>query len=351
MAGIEELAAEIRAARDQKPIIAHTDGMMASAAYWLASQASRVSSTRSAAVGSIGVIASFYDTHRADQNAGFDPVVIKSTAAKGGMQGNGTLSDADRADVQREVDQYHALFVEAVAAGRRIDLEVAGQLADGRVYIGSDAKERGYVDAIETLATTIKHARKLAKAMPERAKAQTTDSVGSTSPSDGAVDSPVEKATRNETMSSTNTGSPAPSNAGQEDAIRKQAIEAERARCSAIRRAAIPEQDKLVAELIDGGADSSEAIARLAEDLKVRLLAIKQASGEKKGDEPLAAGNSSNPVGNADKVVAVVEADGESAWRKEFDASAELQAEFQGDFSLFTGWKRNQAALKTRRPA
>ena len=45
---------EIRAARDRKPIVASTDGLMASAAYYLASQADRVIATKSSMVGSIG---------------------------------------------------------------------------------------------------------------------------------------------------------------------------------------------------------------------------------------------------------------------------------------------------------
>lgn len=159
VSGIEELAAEIRTARARKPIVAHCDGMMASAAYWLGSQATRVVASRSGAVGSIGVIAAFYDDHRAAANQGFDPIVIKSTPAKGGMQGNGTLSDADRADVQREVDQYHRLFVEAVAGGRGITIEKATELADGRIYIGAEAQQRGFVDAVASQAAALEELR------------------------------------------------------------------------------------------------------------------------------------------------------------------------------------------------
>jgi signal peptide peptidase SppA len=146
--GIQDLADDLRRAREHKPIIAHTDGMMASAAYWLASQADQVLASPGATVGSIGVIASFLDDHRAAANEGLDPVVVKSTPAKGGIQSNGTFSDADRADLQREVNAYHALFIDSIAAGRRITRQEAAGLGDGRLYIGQEARRRGLVDAV-----------------------------------------------------------------------------------------------------------------------------------------------------------------------------------------------------------
>lgn len=354
VSGIAELGSEIRAAREKKPIVAHSEGLMASAAYWLGSQATRVVASTSAAVGSIGVISAFYDDHRAAANQGFDPVVIKSTPAKGGMQANGTMSDADRADVQREVDHYHRLFVEAVADGRGITIEKAAELADGRVYIGADAKDRGYVDAIEGFGTAVKAARRMAKeATAARAAAATTAVLDSSSP-EAAVDS--NQATEAETAMTEqkpNGTAPAPSTGTQTDphTIRKEAIEAERARCAAIRSAAaLPEQEKLVAELIDGGVDQATAIARLAADLKGRFAATK-AHLVANSDEALSPGNSRSAVASTPKEATDAMPEGEAKWKAEFAADLELQAEFMGDVGLYIGWQRNQQALKARKPA
>ncbi len=149
--GVEELAAELRAVRLRMPVVAFGSGAMTSAAYWLAASGSRVYASPTAAVGGVGIAAAVLDDHRARKNAGVDPVLVKSTAAKGGMQGNGTFSDADRADLQREVDALHALFVGSVAAGRGITFAQAQALADGRVYVGADAARLGFVDGVCTL--------------------------------------------------------------------------------------------------------------------------------------------------------------------------------------------------------
>ena len=53
--GVPELAAKIAAASNQKPIVAYTDSLMASAAYWLSAGANAIFAAESATVGSIGV--------------------------------------------------------------------------------------------------------------------------------------------------------------------------------------------------------------------------------------------------------------------------------------------------------
>lgn len=62
--GIAELAAMIRAAEAQKPVVAYISDLGASAAYWLASAAQEVVVASTALVGSIGVIATMPDPRR-----------------------------------------------------------------------------------------------------------------------------------------------------------------------------------------------------------------------------------------------------------------------------------------------
>ena len=55
IAGVDELAATIRKARDTKPIKAVVQDLAASAAYWIASQATEIEASRTSFIGSIGV--------------------------------------------------------------------------------------------------------------------------------------------------------------------------------------------------------------------------------------------------------------------------------------------------------
>jgi protease-4 len=54
-------------------------------------------------------------------------------------------------------------FIDDVAKGRKMELEVVRKLADGRVYTGTQAKENGLVDAIGTLDQAIADLRGLAR--------------------------------------------------------------------------------------------------------------------------------------------------------------------------------------------
>jgi len=187
--GVHELGSEIRGARDQKPIVAFSDSVMASAGYALACQANRVYVTEMAWVGSIGVVVEFFSL-----DDDFRIVTVKSTPAKRAFELYSGVPDADclsaaiasgvtivtakRADMQRFVDRAHEQFVLAIAAGRCIPLPIARRLADGRSYQGIEAQERGLVDEmICGRATAIEHARRLA-----RERAAHHESAGKTSP-------------------------------------------------------------------------------------------------------------------------------------------------------------------------
>ena len=61
VAGTPELAAAVASINERKPVYAFSSGLMASAAYWVASQARAIYATPSAQVGSIGVVQAVID--------------------------------------------------------------------------------------------------------------------------------------------------------------------------------------------------------------------------------------------------------------------------------------------------
>jgi ClpP class serine protease len=76
--GVPELAAKIRAARDVKPIYAHVNGTMASAAYYLGAQATEIIASPSSLVGSVGV----YMVHEDDSEAAAKAGVKRTVSAQ-----------------------------------------------------------------------------------------------------------------------------------------------------------------------------------------------------------------------------------------------------------------------------
>lgn len=163
VSGTDAFSEAIAAAAAFKPVIAFANGCMCSAAYWASSAASIVITERTAAIGSIGVIMVHADFSKMDDRDGVKYTVL--TAGKYKSVGNGynPLSDDDKAIIQAELDALYTIFVDAVAANRGVSADkVRNTMAEGRVFIGSDAVDAGLADKTGNLQTAIDAARDMA---------------------------------------------------------------------------------------------------------------------------------------------------------------------------------------------
>jgi signal peptide peptidase SppA len=152
--GAFEAAAAVSALAGVKPVVAVINGMAASAAYALASGASKIVTTPSGVSGSIGVVLMHADFSRALDKAGVTPTLIFAGAHK--VDGNPyePLPDAVRADLQREVEQYYSEFISTVAAGRRMAPDSI-RATEARVYIGQEAVDAGLADETGTFESVL----------------------------------------------------------------------------------------------------------------------------------------------------------------------------------------------------
>lgn len=154
--GVPELADEILAARAVKPIVAMANAQMASAAYWLGTQAHEVVVTPSGEAGSIGV----YGLHE-DWSGWLEKEGVKVTALSAGdrkLEGApwAPLDEEARAHFQARVDMTYRQFVQAVARGRGVTSEtVREQFGQGRVFDAREAVKRGMADRVATFDETV----------------------------------------------------------------------------------------------------------------------------------------------------------------------------------------------------
>lgn len=152
VAGVLEASDAIYAAAQEKKVSAFVEGMAASGAYWLASQATEISATEDAFVGSIGVYQVHEDLSAAADKAGVKVHVVKSGEHKGMGVPGAPISAEQLAGAQEEVDGLAAIFNRAVVRGRSPSGIVAKDmktLANGQVWLAKDAKDKGLVDRIE----------------------------------------------------------------------------------------------------------------------------------------------------------------------------------------------------------
>src|SRR6185369_16665584 len=156
--GVDELAAEIREARGQgKPIVAIADYTMASAAYYLASGVDEIVASPSAMVGWIGTVMVHQEFSKADELEGVTTTVIRNPARKYEVNGVEPLTDAARATLQQEVDDFSAAFHTAVSKGRGVSVgRVQSDFGQGTGMSAQRARAAGLVDRVEPIDATIK---------------------------------------------------------------------------------------------------------------------------------------------------------------------------------------------------
>jgi len=173
--GTQELAREIREARGQgKNIVAFSDGLIASAAYWIGAQSHRAYiSSDTVTVGSIGVVARHIDISRMEERIGVKTTEITAGRFKRAASMYEPLSESGRRTIQEMLDHVYGAFLADVAQARpQLTLEpvkTAAQegfdtipWADGRLFLGKQALDAGLVDGFATLEQLIKSKGNLA---------------------------------------------------------------------------------------------------------------------------------------------------------------------------------------------
>lgn len=143
--------AELVAMVDQKvkPVYAFSDGMIASAAYWLGSSARSVDIGKVTEAGSIGVLTVHQDLSKLFADMGVTMTVLRAGEYKALGNSYEPLSDKARAEIQRQLDQMYTVFVQHVADSRGVSYAVADEkMAQGRVFVGQAAVDAGLVDSV-----------------------------------------------------------------------------------------------------------------------------------------------------------------------------------------------------------
>lgn len=154
--GVDELSKKIFEARGSKPIVAVSNAMAASAAYWLASSAEKLIVTPSGDVGSIGVWMAHVDWSKMEEQMGVKTTLV--SAGKYKVEGNPwePLDDEARIAMQSHVDASYSAFVSAVARNRATTAgAVRGGFGQGRLVQAKEALNEGMVDKVQSLERTL----------------------------------------------------------------------------------------------------------------------------------------------------------------------------------------------------
>lgn len=151
--GVQELADIVFEGRGEKPIVAYSDGIIASAAYWIGSAADKIYiSGDTIDIGSIGVVASHKEYSGYEKQIGVKTTEVYAGKYKRIASQYKPLSKEGKQSIQDQVDYLYSIFVDQVAKNRGVSSEkVLKDMADGKIYIGKQAITAGLVDGVSTL--------------------------------------------------------------------------------------------------------------------------------------------------------------------------------------------------------
>lgn len=173
--GTADLARDVYNVRNRKPVLAQIDDEAASAAVWVASQATEVAANPTAQVGSIGVMTVIEDTSGAAEFQRRKVHVVASGPYKGVGVDGAPVTDEQLAYIQSRVDELSDHFVAAVAEGRSMPTSKVRELATGRMWGATAAQTLGLVDTIRTMDETLARAAEIGAATAAGTKRRLID--------------------------------------------------------------------------------------------------------------------------------------------------------------------------------
>jgi protease-4 len=153
----------------RKPLVVSMGGVAASGGYYLALPGDRIFADRFTRTGSIGVV-----TIKPSFEGWYAKHGVRQDEFERGRYMRGLSENRDwDAEIQASADsaiaRSYEVFLSKVTSGRSLTRDEAHAVAQGRVWMGDDARERRLVDEIGGLGQAIAEARRRAR-IPEGAK-------------------------------------------------------------------------------------------------------------------------------------------------------------------------------------
>jgi protease-4 len=162
----EQLWRAVSMLNKKKPVVVSMGGMTASGAYYMSMGTRYVMAQPTTLTGSIGIFGALPDwSDLMTQKLGFkyDEVKTNRHSSYGTAGSTRHWSPEEIGILQANVNRGYALFRKRVADGRKLPVEQVEQIAQGRVWLGTDAKSIKLVDGLGNLNDAIAKAAQLAK--------------------------------------------------------------------------------------------------------------------------------------------------------------------------------------------
>ncbi|TAE49253.1 MAG: signal peptide peptidase SppA [Oscillatoriales cyanobacterium] len=159
----EVIGREVALTGKKKPVIVSMGNLAASGGYWISMGSSKIFAEASTITGSIGVFGMLFNAEKLAANNGITWDVVKTARFADTNTVSRPKNPQELANIQRIVDRIYDLFITKVADSRKLPKNKVQEIAQGRVWSGTAAKQLGLVDEIGGLEDAVREAAKQAK--------------------------------------------------------------------------------------------------------------------------------------------------------------------------------------------
>jgi protease-4 len=146
-----------------KPVVVSMGDVAASGGYWISTSADEIIADAASITGSIGVFAVLPNAQGALDKLGVHTGGYTTTWLGGAADPRRALDPRVAALVQAGIDNIYSRFTTLAAGARKTTPEKIDEVAQGRVWTGQQALERGLVDRIGGFREALAAAAKLGK--------------------------------------------------------------------------------------------------------------------------------------------------------------------------------------------
>ncbi|MBP1748172.1 MAG: signal peptide peptidase SppA, type [Deltaproteobacteria bacterium] len=151
----QEAASELKKLKEKKKVYVSMGSVCASGGYYIAAVGDKLYANPSTITGSIGVIMQQTVVEDLMKKIGVQSNTLKAGSMKDVGSPFRKMTGSERTYLQDIIDSIHEQFIKDVAAGRKMNIDKARELSDGRIYTGLQAKDAGLIDNIGTFYDTV----------------------------------------------------------------------------------------------------------------------------------------------------------------------------------------------------
>ena len=147
---------EMTEAKKAKPVIVSMGEVAASGGYYISAPADTIVAQPNTITGSIGIFGLWFNVKELiNDKLGVTTDVVSTGELSDFMNPGRDLTDVERTIIQTNIEEGYETFISRVAEGRGMHVDSVKKIASGRVWTGTQAKERGLVDLLGGLDTAI----------------------------------------------------------------------------------------------------------------------------------------------------------------------------------------------------